>query len=334
MTILITGGAGYIGSHTAKLLEQRGHNVVIFDSLAYGHKEIIDRLPKPCVFVEGNLFDAKALIKLFREHAIDAVMHFAAFAQIAESVKEPGKYFWNNTAGTISLLNAMLDAQVHHLIFSSTCAIYGVPNHIPIDEEEPKKPENPYGRSKLLVEMAMQDYAHHTPLQITMLRYFNACGADPEGKLGEDHTPETHLIPLILQTALGQRESIKIFGTDYPTPDGTAVRDYIHVLDLAEAHLAALEQQVNGQEKLAFYNIGTGKGYSVKEIIEHCRNITGSTIHIIETDRRPGDPPKLVANPKKIKDELRWQPKYSSIDNIIQTAWDWHKSHPHGYTQS
>lgn len=326
MHVLVTGGAGYIGSHTVKALKKAGYTVSVLDSLENGHLESLDSLvEKQNIFI-GNLLDTDFLNQTFRNNNFDAVMHFAAYALVGESVEKPGKYFWNNTAGTTNLLNAMIEHGVNHFVFSSTCAVYGQPEVVPITEDTAKHPENPYGLSKLLSEQVIQEIAQASPLKATALRYFNACGADREGKLGEDHAPESHLIPLILQVALGQRQEIKIFGTDYPTPDGTAVRDYIHVEDLASAHIKALEQQKQSENKFSFYNLGTGKGYSVKEVIETCRQVTGHAIPAVETDRRPGDPPELVANPAKANKELEWNPECSDLETIIQTAWNWHKT--------
>jgi UDP-glucose 4-epimerase len=333
MTILVTGGAGYIGSHTVRQLQRAGHEVMVFDSLELGHPKSLSDFELDKNLFQGNLLDNRSLKKVFSSKPIDAVMHFAAYALVGESVKLPSKYLSNNTAGTINLLHHMSQANVNRLIFSSTCAIYGEPKIVPIIEDTPKNPTNPYGKSKLLSEEAIAEMTHYTRLKAAALRYFNACGADDEGDIGEDHAEETHLIPLVLQVALGKRDKIKIFGTDYPTPDGTAVRDYIHVTDLAEAHVAALNNLDSARESFNAYNIGTGTGYSVKAIIEACRQITGHDIPEEEANRRPGDPPELVANARKIKRELGWTPKHSNIQTIISSAWRWHQSHPNGFRE-
>jgi UDP-glucose 4-epimerase len=325
MNILVTGGAGYVGSHAVKLLERSGHEVWVFDNLVYGHRGAVraDRL------VVGDLMDGAAVERLLREKAIDAVMHFAAYAYVGESVTDPAKYYRNNIVGTLSLMEAMRAAGVGRIVFSSTCATYGVPEEVPIHEDLPQKPINPYGFTKLVIEHALADYAHAYGFGYAALRYFNASGAAADGTIGEDHDPETHLIPLVLDVALGKRPHILIFGGQFHTPDGSCIRDYIHVDDLATAHIAALERLGPGVElKL---NLGTGQGSSVKEVIEVCRKVTGHIIPAKVTDPRPGDPPVLVADASLARQELGWEAKHKSIETIIQSAWAWHKAHPDGY---
>ena len=290
MNILVTGGAGYIGSHTARLLDSSGHNVWIYDNLVYGHRAAA----LPGRLIEGEIADRENVASVLREKSIDAVIHFAAFAFVGESVAEPHKYYRNNVIGTLELLEGMRAAGVSKMVFSSTTATYGVPDTIPITESERQAPINPYGFSKLVIEQALADYAHAYGWSYAALRYFNAAGASADGTIGEDHTPETHLIPIVLQVALGQRENITVFGDDYPTPDGTCIRDYIHVEDLATAHLSALEHLQPG--KGLKLNLGTGKGTSVREVIDSCRKITGHEIPETMGKRRPGDPPELVAD--------------------------------------
>ena len=325
MKILVTGGAGYVGSHAARLLARAGHEVWIYDNLCYGHRAAA----LSGVLVEGHLAERDKLIALMRSEKIDAVMHFAAFAFVGESVQDPAKYYENNVVGSLHLLEAMRAAGVWRIVFSSTTATYGEPEKIPITEDEPQRPINPYGFTKLVVEQALADYAHAYGLGYAALRYFNASGASPAGDLGEDHTPETHLIPLVLQVALGQRERITIFGDDYPTPDGTCIRDYIHVDDLGSAHVKALELLQPGQGvKL---NLGTGHGASVREVIEACRRATGHAIPTAMGQRRAGDPAELVADSALAQQMLDWRPQYTSIQAIVDTAWNWHRQHPRGY---
>jgi UDP-glucose-4-epimerase GalE len=325
MNILVTGGAGYIGSHAARLLDRSGHDVWIYDNLVYGHRAAA----LPGKLIEGRIEDRIKVESVLREHSIDAVMHFAAFALVGESVAEPHKYYRNNVIGTLELLEAMRTAGVAKMVFSSTTATYGVPETIPITESERQDPINPYGFSKLVIEQALADYAHAYDWAYAALRYFNAAGASPDGTIGEDHTPESHLIPIVLQVALGQREHITVYGDDYPTPDGTCIRDYIHVDDLASAHLKALELLRPGQGlKL---NLGTGKGTSVREVIDACRKITGHAIPEVMGERRPGDPPELVADSSLAQKTLDWRPEYLTIEPIVETAWNWHKDHPNGY---
>ena len=325
MNILVTGGAGYIGSHTARLLDRSGHDVWIYDNLVYGHRSA----SLPGKLIEGEIADREKVESVLREKSIDAVVHFAAFAFVGESVEEPHKYYRNNVIGTLELLEGMRAAGVSKIVFSSTTATYGVPETIPITEAERQDPINPYGFSKLVVEQALADYAHAYNWGYAALRYFNAAGASPDGVIGEDHTPETHIIPIVLQVALGQRENITVFGDDYPTPDGTCIRDYIHVEDLATAHLKALELLEPG--KGLKLNLGTGKGTSVREVIDSCRKITGHPIPEVMGTRRVGDPPELVADSSLAQRTLDWQPQYTTIDSIVETAWNWHKDHPKGY---
>jgi UDP-glucose 4-epimerase len=325
--ILVTGGAGYIGSHAVRALLQAGHDVTVYDNLGLGHRKAVGTAR----FVEGDLLDRTKLETTLREQKIEAVMHFAAFAAVGESVINPAKYYQNNIVGSITLLEAMRAADVKRIVFSSTTATYGAPKKIPITEEEPQLPINPYGFSKLVVEQALADYEHAYGFAYAALRYFNAAGASPSGEIGEDHTPESHLIPIVLQVALGQREKVTIFGTDYPTPDGTCIRDYIHIDDLADAHLQSLDRLKSGAPLRL--NLGIGRGYSVKEVIDACRKVTGHKIPNDVGARRPGDPPELIANSSLAQRVLGWQPKYTDINSIVETAWRWHSSHPHGYGQ-
>lgn len=322
-TILVTGGAGYIGSHAVLALQKSGYNVVILDNLDYGHKELVETVLKTELIV-GDTNDRALLDKIFSTRTIDAVMHFAAYINVGESVTNPSKYYRNNVVGTLTLLEAMVHASITKFIFSSTCATYGVPKSVPIVEEHPQTPINPYGETKLMVERILADFDRAHQLKSVCFRYFNAAGADPEGRLGEDHNPETHLIPLILQVALGRRESIAIFGTDYPTPDQTCVRDYIHVADLADAHALGLKYLLAGGDSATF-NLGNGNGFSVKEVIEAARAITGHPIPAVECDRRPGDSPSLVGSADRARTILGWNPQYPDIQSIIQHAWTWHQ---------
>ena len=326
--VLVTGGAGYIGSHTAQLLSERGREVWVYDNLSHGHVQAVD----PDRLIVGDLADTGLLEQALRERAIEAVIHFAAFINVGESALDPRKYYHNNLVNSLNLLAAMGRAKVDRLVFSSTCATYGVPLETPITEEEPQKPINAYGRAKLAVEWALADYSQAYGLGYAALRYFNAAGASADGRLGEDHDPETHLIPLILQVALGQRSHIEVFGVDYPTADGTCVRDYIHVEDLAAAHLLALDKLRRGS-RLA-YNIGAGRGCSVREVIHVCEQVTGVTIPVVEAPRRPGDPAVLVADPRKAMNELGWKPRYQDLRSIVEPAWRWHQRHPRGYQDS
>ncbi len=325
MKILVTGGAGYVGSHTARLLDRAGHEVWIYDNLVAGHRGAA--LPQRLVV--GDLADRDKLIQVLEQHAIDAVFHFAAFALVGESVAHPDRYYYNNVVCTLNLLEAMRATNVTKIIFSSTTATYGVPEKIPITEDERQEPINPYGFTKLVIEKALQDYAVAYNFAYAALRYFNAAGASPDGDLGEDHTPESHLIPIVLQVALGQREQITIFGDDYPTADGTCIRDYVHVDDLGQAHIQALDRLEAGQGIRV--NLGTGRGNSVREIIEACRRVTGHPIPESIGIRRPGDPPELIADASRARALLEWTPQYTDIDAMVETAWQWHRTHPRGY---
>ncbi|MDJ0688100.1 MAG: UDP-glucose 4-epimerase GalE [Xenococcaceae cyanobacterium MO_188.B32] len=322
-TILVTGGAGYIGSHAALALKKAGYEVVVLDNLAYGHPEII----KDVVQVElvvGDTSDRVLLDKLFATRNIAAVMHFAAYIAVGESVREPGKYYRNNVSSTLNLLEAAIAGGVNKFVFSSTCAVYGMPKEIPMTENHPHAPLSPYAASKDMVERILADFDRAYGLKSVAFRYFNASGADPSGNLGEDHAPETHLIPLALLTALGKRKSLYIFGTDYDTPDGTAVRDYIHVNDLADAHVLGLKYLLDGGESQVF-NLGNGSGFSVREVIETARKVTGKEIPAIESDRRPGDAPILVGSSDKARKILGWNPNYADLSKIISHAWQWHQ---------
>jgi len=318
--ILIVGGAGYIGSHVNKLLNKKGYETVVFDNLIYGHRDFV----KWGEFVLGDLNNIKQIRLVFKKYKIEAVMHFAAFAYVGESVIEPQKYYINNVANTLNLLQVMKEFNCKYFIFSSTCATYGEPQYIPIDEKHPQNPINPYGQSKLMVEKILQDYSNAYGLKYVSLRYFNAAGADIDAEIGENHDPETHLIPLILDAAIGKREDIKVFGTDYDTPDGSAIRDYIHVMDLADAHILALEYLQNG-EKSNVFNLGNGEGYSVLEVIDMVKKITKQNFKVTIADRRPGDPAKLIGDATKAKKILGWKPKYFELETIIESAWRWHK---------
>jgi len=319
MSILIVGGAGYIGSHTAKLVAASGHRPVVFDNLVYGHRAAVKWGP----FVEGDLADPGAIRQALSEHAVEAVIHFAAYAYVGESMTDPGKYFRNNVAGTINLLDAMVAVGVRDLVFSSTCATYGEPREVPISESHPQDPVNAYGETKLAVERMLRWYGQAHGLRYAALRYFNAAGADPDGDVGEDHSPETHLIPLAIEAALGRGNPLSIFGTDYPTPDGTAVRDYIHVLDLGEAHLLALAALGKGTNSLHL-NLGTGRGSSVREVITSVEKATGRAVPVREVGRRAGDPPVLVADARQAGERLGWKPRYPDLDTIVAHAVRWH----------
>ena len=323
MRIFVTGGAGYIGSVTAELLLDEGHEVAILDNLIEGHRRAVDSRAQ---FIQGDLADRDQIERALSNTRPDAVMHFAAYALVPESMRDPSKYFRNNVSNGLNLLDAMLTTGVQRIIFSSTCALFGPPDRVPIDETAPARPANPYGESKLAFEKILRWYDQVHGLKFVCLRYFNAAGATED--LGEDHRPETHLIPNVLKVALGQRPSLEIYGTDYETPDGTCIRDYIHVVDLAHAHILALGATASG-----FYNLGTGGGSSVREVIAACRKITGRKIDTIEKPRRPGDPPRLIASSEKIKKELAWRPQLQSLDAIIESAWAWHQKFPHGYDE-
>ncbi|MBW4446386.1 MAG: UDP-glucose 4-epimerase GalE [Spirirestis rafaelensis WJT71-NPBG6] len=321
--ILVTGGAGYIGSHTVLALLQAGYEVIILDNLVYGHRDLVEKVLQ-VELIEGDTGDRPLLDKLFSTRNIAAVMHFSAYAYVGESVTDPAKYYRNNVVGTLTLLEAMLAASIKKFVFSSTCATYGVPEIVPIPEDHPQNPINPYGATKLMVERILSDFHTAYDFKSVRFRYFNAAGADPNGRLGEDHNPETHLIPLVLQTALGKREFISIFGTDYPTPDGTCIRDYIHVNDLADAHVLGLKYLLDGGDSEVF-NLGNGNGFSVREVIETAKLVTGREIPIKECDRRPGDPPSLIGSGEKARKILNWQPQYSSLKDILVHSWQWHQ---------
>lgn len=329
MRLLVLGGAGYIGSHTAVELLDRGHEVVIADNLITGYKQAV---PKEAVFYQGDIRDYNFLNNLFKTEKIDAVIHFAAFSLVGESVTNPLKYYENNLYGTKVLLQAMIDNNVDKIVFSSTAATYGEPENIPILESDRTCPTNPYGETKLAMEKMMKWSANAYQLRYVSLRYFNACGAHKSGKLGEAHNPESHLIPLVLQVPNGKRESVSIYGTDYDTPDGTCIRDYIHVTDLAKAHILAVEYLMKGGESNVF-NLGNGVGYSVREVIETARKVTGHPIPAVEIPRRAGDPARLVASGEKAKTVLGWEPKITSLEDIIRSAWVWHSTHPNGYNE-
>ncbi len=326
MRVLVTGGAGYVGSHCLRPLLDAGHEIVVLDNLATGHREAVDRR---ATLIVGDVGDRALLERTFRSHRFEAVMHFAAFAEVGESVRNPLAYYENNAAQTVTLLDVMRGCGVHKLVFSSTCATYGVPPRVPITEEMPQAPVNPYGRTKLVIEWALGDSSIAWGLGATALRYFNAAGAAADGSIGEDHRQESHLIPRVLLVALDQQPHIGVFGTDYPTPDGTCIRDYIHVEDLADVHRLAIESQGEGQFRC--YNVGTGVGVSVKEVIEAAREVTRRPIPTITAPRREGDPPQLFADPSKIRRELNWSPRYTNIRKTIETAWRWHRNHPNGF---
>ncbi len=321
-TVLVTGGAGYIGSHTVLALQQAGYSVIVLDNLVYGHRDVVEKLQVE--FICGEIGDRTLLTQLFGERQIDAVMHFSAYAYVGESVTEPAKYYRNNVVDTLTLLEAMVQAKINVFVFSSTCATYGVPQQIPIAEDHPQNPINPYGATKLMVERILTDFEHAYGLRSVRFRYFNAAGADPQGRLGEDHNPETHLIPLVLLTALQKRDHISIFGTDYDTPDGTCIRDYIHVNDLAQAHVQGLDYLLKGGVAEVF-NLGNGSGFSVRQVIDTAKSVTGKPIKVIEAERRPGDPAVLVGSSEKAKETLGWQPAYSDLEVILEHAWQWHQ---------
>lgn len=324
MRILVTGGAGYIGSVTAATLLERGHEVIVVDDLRTGHRAAV---PDGVPFVEANVADADAVGSALRDHDVEAIVHFAASSLVGESMEHPMRYFGNNTGGTFSLLDTALENGVERFVLSSTAALYGTPETVPIPEDAPLHPESVYGESKYLIERALHWLGTTAGLGWTALRYFNAAGAD--GVRGEDHRPESHLIPLVLQVALGQRDDIAVFGDDYPTEDGTAVRDYVHVADLADAHVRAIEAIRPGEGRA--YNVGTGNGHSVRAVIDACRRITGHAIPARTAPRRAGDPPVLVADPARIEADLGWHPRHRDLDNIVASAWRWHEAHPDGY---
>ncbi len=328
MRVLVTGGAGYVGSHTVRALCDAGHEPIVFDNLSTGHAAAVDRR---ATLVIGDLANAAHLRETLAR-GIDAVMHFAASLDVAESVREPLRYYRNNVSHTVTLLEAMKSAGVTSIVFSSTCATYGIPATVPIDETMPQSPINPYGRTKLAMEWALRDSCAAWGLGATALRYFNAAGAAVDGSIGEDHRPEIHLIPRVLFAALGREKEIPIFGTDYPTPDGTCIRDYVHVCDLSDAHVRAIETQREGQFRC--YNLGTGRGASVLEIVETARRVTGRPIAVVTSPRRAGDPPELVANACRAETELNWKPQYTRMEAILDSAWTWHRTNPKGFGSS
>lgn len=323
--VLVTGGAGYIGSHVVKELLKNRYEPIVFDNLQSGHREAV----KGGIFIHGDLSDSEALKRLFLDHDIKSVMHFAADCLVGESMENPWKYYKNNVINSIKLLEVMENFNVKNLVFSSSASVYGEPQEIPISEDHPCNPTNPYGETKLIFEKMLDAASKTGKINYISLRYFNAAGADPEGEIGEDHSPETHLIPIVLKAALND-ETVPIFGTDYDTPDGTCIRDYLHVTDIAYAHILALRRLEEGK-KGGIYNLGNGNGYSVMEVIEEAMRVTKKKIPINESQRRPGDPSRLVASSEKIRKELGWIPKYPELRAIIETAWHWHRTHPYGY---
>ena len=327
MNVLVVGGAGYIGSHMVRLLDKAGHKVWVLDNLSTGFMQAVTAGE----LVVGEMNDSALVKSILGDNKIDMVMHFAACALVGESCSNPAKYYQNNVVNTLVLLESMREANVRKLVFSSTCATYGIPATVPISESTPQQPVNPYGFTKLVIERALRDYSEAHNFGYAALRYFNAAGASPLGGIGEDHSPESHLIPIVLQVALGQREQVTVFGSDWPTSDGTCVRDYIHVDDLADAHLRAMERLKPG--KGIEVNLGTGKGFSVRQIIETCREVSGIDIASVDGERRPGDPPELVADASKAKEFLGWEPQYTSPRPIIETAWNWHQNNPQGYAK-
>jgi len=321
MNILVTGGAGYIGSHTCKALAQAGFTPIAYDNLVYGHEWAVQWGP----FEHGDILDASRLAEVMERYRPQAVMHFAALAYVGESVTDPGKYYRNNVAGTLNLLDAMRAHGVPRMVFSSTCATYGMPQHIPMNEDHPQAPINPYGWSKLMIEQALRDYSAAYDMDAVSLRYFNAAGADVEGGIGEAHDPETHLIPLVLDAAAGVRPCIEVFGDDYDTPDGTCIRDYIHVTDLADAHVRALDY-LEAEGGFDAFNLGNGNGFSVREVIETARAVTGRNVEVRIGKRRAGDPPRLVGDANRARQVLGWQPRFPELTTIVETAWRWHQS--------
>ncbi len=325
MNVLVCGGAGYIGSNMTAMLASKGHNPIVLDNLSKGHKEAIADTP----FIKGDLGDYETAVKVLKDYDIEAVMHFAAFIEVGESVEKPLKYYQNNVCNTHNLVTAMEACGVGKFVFSSTAAVYGMPETVPITEELAKKPINPYGQTKWDVERMCHFQSQTGRLRYAALRYFNAAGAGNDGKLGEDHQPESHLIPLIIEAAMGKRDSIKIYGTDYPTEDGTCVRDYIHIEDLCSAHLLALQKLDSQAEQV--YNLGNGKGYSVRQVIDTVKRVSGKDFKVEEAPRRPGDPAVLTADASKAKTQLGWTTKYPELTKIVETAWKWHSQNPDGY---
>lgn len=326
MRVLVCGGAGYIGSHTVRQLQKAGHEALVLDNLCKGHRVSIGEVP----LINTDITDKQALAQVFSSHKIDAVMHFAAYSLVGESVKKPLAYYRNNVLGSLNLLEVMQSCGVEYFIFSSTAAVYGEPVQIPITEDHPTCPTNPYGASKLAVEDMLYWFSRAHGLRYTSLRYFNAAGADRVGDIGEDHSPETHLIPLVLKVAQGQLPEICVFGTDYPTPDGTCIRDYIHVTDLADAHILALKRLAQGGGA-GIYNLGNGMGFSVREVIRAAEEVAGRQIKVVESERRRGDPAVLIASADRAKRDLGWRPRYDDLKTIITTAWNWHSKYPNGF---
>jgi len=325
MRVLVAGGAGYIGSNMTAMLVGAGHKPIVFDNLSKGHRSAVENAE----LVEGDLCDSDLLVKTLKDRRIEAVMHFAAFIEVGESVAQPLLYYHNNVSNTQNLLSAMTETGVEKFVFSSSASVYGMPAKVPINEEMPTRPINPYGQTKLAVEKMCHWQSMTGRLQYAVLRYFNACGAGCDARLGEDHRPESHLIPLIIQAAMGRREDIKIYGTDYPTPDGTCIRDYIHIQDLCGAHLLALNKLDEKQELI--YNLGNGKGYSVREVIDTVKKVSGTDFKVTAAERRPGDPPVLTSDASKAKQELGWQTEFGDMETIVSTAWEWHNKYPNGY---
>ncbi|MEO0481896.1 MAG: UDP-glucose 4-epimerase GalE [Planctomycetota bacterium] len=328
-TILVTGGAGYIGSHTVLALRERGRDVLVLDDLSEGHRDALLGAP----LAEGSTLDRDFVRRTFAENNISAVFHFAARCYVGESVTDPGQYYRHNVFGVLNLLEAMVENDVKRFVLSSTCATYGEPERVPITEDLPQDPINPYGTTKLVDEWMLRDFHRAHGLESCALRYFNAAGADPDGRLGEDHDPETHLIPLVFQAADGRRDKLTVFGDDYDTPDGTCIRDYVHVTDLAEAHVLALEamEKAPGEFGRQFFNLGNEAGNSVLEVIQAVERVTGKKVPYEIGERRPGDPPRLVGSSQKVRDALGWQPKFGTIEQIVETAWKWTAAHPEGY---
>lgn len=326
LNVLVTGGAGYVGSHTVRALRGAGHRPIVYDNLSTGHQEAVAGE----TVVVGDVREKERLVETMRRYNIEAIVHFAARSLVGESMTHPAEYYENNVVGGIALLEAARACGVRHVVFSSTAAVYGEPGEIPIPEEHPLVPTSVYGRTKLAFERILQDYGSAYGFSSIALRYFNAAGADPSGEIGEDHDPETHLIPIVLQTALGLRESVTVFGTDYPTPDGTCIRDYVHVCDLATAHVLALER-LNAGGPSGVYNLGNGEGFSVREVIETAERVTGRRIAWIEGPRRPGDPARLIASQARAERELGWKRTFRSLQEIVESAWKWHRAHPAGF---
>jgi UDP-glucose 4-epimerase len=324
--VLVTGGAGYIGSHAVKALVQSGHGVVVIDNLSAGHRRAV---AQDVPLVEADVHDSTVVRSVIREHRVDVVMHFAAWLDVGESVRRPAAYYHNNVVGTLALLDAMAEERVSRLVFSSTCAVYGEPQSVPINESNAERPLSPYGETKLAVERALGHFGRAYGLRSAILRYFNAAGADPDGEIGEDHSPEIHLIPRAIEAASGG-PPLQVFGDDYPTPDGTCVRDYVHVMDLAEAHVRAVDA-LSGSAESAIYNVGTGRGWSVREVIETVSRVAGRPVVWVPAPRRPGDPAALYASSAKLQRELGWEPRYPDLETIVRHALQWHQSHPQGY---